>query len=89
MVAALNNKAAALLGQKRLEEAYPLLQEVLKIDRKSWQAYTNLGIVLGGRGDVAGARAALDEAVRLKPDNPKAQELLKLVEEELARRKAL
>ncbi|RIK78188.1 MAG: hypothetical protein DCC67_11860 [Planctomycetota bacterium] len=67
----------ALLGAARMEDregnldiAASLYQRALQAHPTSATAFNDLGLCLARRGDVAGAQAALDQAVRLAPEKP-------------------
>jgi tetratricopeptide (TPR) repeat protein len=67
------------LGQRDLERA-------IELDPGTPAAYFNLAKVLRMRGDLAGARARLLEALRIRPDDSKARAMLDDVERQLRAR---
>ncbi len=67
---ALNDRAVALMGQSKFEEALDLLTQALRADPSNHLAQSNIGVIRAAQGDDAGALAAHNEAVRLAPDNP-------------------
>ena len=69
----LNNLGVLALEEKRWPLAELFLQESLKID--STDAKTNylLARARRGRGDLPGAQSAIDEALRLQPNQPEFQ----------------
>jgi len=44
-------------------------EHALEVDPSNAGALNNLGLVLAATGDIAGARARYDEALRLDPNN--------------------
>jgi tetratricopeptide (TPR) repeat protein len=65
------NMAASLLALRRLDEAESQLRAALDRHPDSWQALTNMGLVLAAKGDPAGARHYLEKALEYSPGNPK------------------
>lgn len=45
---------------------------VLEVNRRSWIAHTNRGLVMQNRGDLAGAQAEYEAAIGVKPDHARA-----------------
>ncbi len=62
--------AAARDGQR--ERAVALLREAIAVDANLWEARFDLGVVLAGAGDLAGAEEQLASAARLAPDSQEA-----------------
>jgi tetratricopeptide (TPR) repeat protein len=58
---------AAKDGQR--DRAASLLREAIAIDPNLWEARYDLGVVLAGAGDLAGAEEQLAAAAKLTPDN--------------------
>jgi tetratricopeptide (TPR) repeat protein len=50
------------------DRAIALLREAITIDRALWEAHFDLGVVLAGAGDLAGAEDELRTAAKLAPD---------------------
>ncbi len=50
------------------ERAIALLREAIGLDRALWEAHYDLGVVLAGAGDLAGAEDELRTASKLSPD---------------------
>ncbi len=57
---------AAKEGQR--DRAIGLLREAITLDRGLWEAHYDLGVVLVGAGDLAGAEDELKTAAKLAPD---------------------
>jgi tetratricopeptide (TPR) repeat protein len=77
-------KVAALQGQRRFQEAADILQGLidnpgltLTLDRD--RAYRNLGVVLIDLNRLDEAEAALNESIRLEPNNPAARHELEYI----------
>ncbi len=49
-----------------------IFAHTLEINRRSWIAHTNRGLVLQGRGDLAGAQTEYEAAIAAKPDHARA-----------------
>ncbi len=54
------------------ERAVQLFRETVAMDPNLWEAQYDLGVVLAGSGDLAGAEDALRKALRLAPDSHEA-----------------
>lgn len=67
---ALSERALVLLAQGRGEEALDHARLAVQIEPESAAFRSNLGLVLMEGGDLAGARAELDEAAALDPSDP-------------------
>lgn len=67
LVDALAFKAAILGASGRAAEAEGLVNRALELDPKNPEALNNLGMILKGRGDRAGAIRAFEAAVALDP----------------------
>lgn len=65
---AMENKARALEGLGRFDEAIETLRRVLTIEPLASSAWNNLGNLLGKRGDMQGAIVALERAAELELD---------------------
>src|ERR1700728_1962106 len=50
------------------DRAIALLREAIGLDRTLWEAHYDLGVVLAGAGDLAGAEDELRAASKLAPD---------------------
>jgi len=71
-------RAAALMALQRYEDAANLLQlmidnPLLEITLEEARAYRSLGVVLIDLGRLDEAEAALNESIRIQPDNPGAR----------------
>jgi tetratricopeptide (TPR) repeat protein len=69
--------AALLAGISFVQTAHwrdteAVFTRVLAVNRRSWIAHTNLGLVLQGRGDAAGAQREYESAIAAKPDHARA-----------------
>jgi tetratricopeptide (TPR) repeat protein len=69
----------ALLGGD-LDRALELFGQALQMDRDNAGAHLNIGVALKLRGDVGGARTALEQAARLDPDGPAGAEAARILE---------
>jgi hypothetical protein len=73
--AAARNGLAALLGARGdLDRSIALLSSMAQSDTRLPQVYTNLGHALTQKGQLVQARAALERALELDPDNLAAKE---------------
>ncbi len=73
--AAARNGLAALLGARGdLDRSIALLNSVAQSDTRLPQVYINLGHAWTKKGQLVQARAALERALELDPDNPAAKE---------------
>jgi Tfp pilus assembly protein PilF len=68
----MNNRAAETLTQGDTDGAYWWVREALRQDGRLPAAYNTLGVVYLRRGQPQRAQAALEEALRLDPDNTRA-----------------
>jgi tetratricopeptide (TPR) repeat protein len=63
----LQGKASALVQLNRLQEAEKILQEVISIESKSWQAYTLLGNIYDRQKRYEDAATAYRKAIEINP----------------------
>lgn len=49
-----------------------IFAHTVEVNRRSWIAHTNRGLVMQGRGDLAGAQAEYEAAIAAKPDHARA-----------------
>lgn len=64
-----NFLATRYLRAGRIEETIAQLKEALRLDRRYADAYNNLGLALGSKGDMRGAIGQFQEALRRKPQS--------------------
>ena len=82
--AALHNELGSLLVQKGFpKDAEREFERAINIDGDYYQAWYNLGLVRGSRGDESGARRAFRATVHHKPGHAQALFQLALAEERL------
>ena len=62
--------AKALVMQDRATEALPQIERALTLEANRWDAYLLRGLVAGQNGDPSRARAELEKARSLNPENP-------------------
>jgi protein O-mannosyl-transferase len=67
-------RAAALAG--RIDDAFAELTESLRWQPRAPDVQCDLAVILRQRGDLAGARAALERALALSPGHPRATRML-------------
>ncbi|MDA8124913.1 MAG: response regulator [Deltaproteobacteria bacterium] len=75
-VSVFNNYAVALRRANRLEDATDIYLRCLKIDPDSDVLHYNLAVLYLKSGKAAEGKAALENAVKLNPDNQYAKDLL-------------
>ena len=68
--------ASAYATKGDFASAEPLAREATELDPTNVDAFVLLGQIYAALKDPAGARAALDKALALDPNNPKAQQVL-------------
>lgn len=68
-----------LVSAGRREEAVDAYREAISADRGNYEAWHNLGCVLGELGRLDEASAAFEQTLRLKPDHPTARANLGLI----------
>jgi Flp pilus assembly protein TadD len=68
----MNNRAAEMLVQGRVDDAYWFVREALRHDAGFTSALNTLGVVYLRRGRAPQAEAALRRALHSEPDNPRA-----------------
>jgi superkiller protein 3 len=68
-----------LVSAGRREEAAAAYREAIRADGRNYEAWHNLGCVLGELGRMDEAAAAFEETLRLKPDHPTARKNLELI----------
>lgn len=71
-----NNLATACMAAGQLDRAEHHFRRTVALDPSFFQAWLNLGRVLGSTGRNGEARAALLRAKELRPDDPRTQEAL-------------
>lgn len=62
------NQAVDLYGQKKFDEAIPLLNKALENNKELYQAHMVMADISLQKNDEAGANKALDAALAIKPD---------------------
>ena len=68
-----------LVSAGRREEAAAAYREAIRADPGNYEAWHNLGCVLGELGRLDEAAGAFEETLRLKPDHPTARKNLDAV----------
>jgi Flp pilus assembly protein TadD len=81
----MNNRAAELMAQGEINEAYWWAREALRQSPGFMAAYNTLGVIYLRHGDLAEAERALSFAVEREPRNPVSLSNLVLVQERLGR----
>jgi Flp pilus assembly protein TadD len=71
-VDALNNLGAALLGNRRPNDALPPLQHAMKVKPRHVLSHVNMGYAYADLNDLARARRLFQEGIALKYDTPQA-----------------
>ncbi len=79
----MNNRAAELMAQGQIDEAYWWAREAMRQSPGFFAAYNTLGVIYMRHGDVAEAERVLAAAVGREPRNPVALSNLVLVHERL------
>src|SRR5579883_345983 len=59
-----------LYNQHEYAEAQRYFQAAVQSDSNNWQAYQGLGLCDYAQGDKEGAKKAIDQSLRIHPDNP-------------------
>lgn len=86
---AYNDMGQEALKSGKAQEAVAYFQEALKLDPKSVEAHTYVGLALAKAGKLEEAREHLLEAARLKPDDEDLQKQLQAVLDQLEEQKNL
>lgn len=66
------NRGTRALGQGRAEDAEREFRAAIALEPENIRGYTNLAVVLAGKGDGPAAIAALEQALAIEPDNARA-----------------
>ena len=80
-------KGNRLVSEGRREEAAAAYRQAIRADPRNFEAWHNLGCVLGELGQFEEAAASLEETLRLKPNHPTAGKNLGLIRELRRRRR--
>jgi len=80
LIPALNNYCAVEYALENLENAERVCSQAIAEDRRYWRAYVNRGNVRTSLGNLDGARADYEKAVKLKPNSRIAQDALASVQ---------
>jgi arylsulfatase A-like enzyme/Flp pilus assembly protein TadD len=75
--------AVLLARQRKFDEALEFAARAVEISPHDADVHYNLGLVHADKGDLEGAIAPLESALRLNPQHPKAAALLKRVRQDL------
>ncbi|MDF3035382.1 MAG: hypothetical protein K0S28_656 [Paucimonas sp.] len=65
----MNNRAAEMLAEGKLDEAYGWARAAIRQDRKFLGAYNTLGVIYKAHGNLAEAEKVLRRVMAAKPDN--------------------
>jgi len=64
----ITSKVVDFRKENRLDEAETILRDAIRSDDRAWQLWNQLGHVLVTTGDLSGAAAAFEAAIKLNPN---------------------
>ncbi len=78
-IASLNNRALALIEEKKFAEARDLLEQARQRDPANPSVFKNLGVAYEGLKDIPKSIEAFERSLALKPDQPDIREHVDLL----------